>query len=100
MHTSYTEASEQNEALDFAVPFRNAKRQKNYLLVSIDHNSSGPEACFLHRLTRKNVQEILNHDNAQNGIPRKSSVKKRCSVGYQRTEKQNWETLKVTNKVT
>ena len=46
------EASEQN-ALDFAGPFQNAKKGKKYLLVSIDHYSGWPEAKFLHCPTTK-----------------------------------------------
>ena len=50
-----TEANEhkQEVALDFAGPFQNAKKGKNYLLVSIDHFSGWPDAKFLHRPTTK-----------------------------------------------
>ena len=54
------EVKEQNEeiALDFAGPFQNAKKGKNYLLVSIDHFSGWPDAKFLHGQTTKKVIEF------------------------------------------
>ena len=49
------DASEQNEeiALYFAGPFRNAKKGKKYLIVSIDHYSGWRGAKCLHRPTTK-----------------------------------------------
>ena len=34
-------------SINFAGPFQNAKKNKKYLLVSVDHNSGWPEALFL-----------------------------------------------------
>ena len=68
-----TEANEQNQevALDFAGPFQNAKKGKNYLLVSIDHFSGWPDAKFLHRPTTKKVIVFLKQYIAQYGVPKK-----------------------------
>ena len=55
------EVKEQNEevALDFAGPFQNAKKRKNFLLVSVDHFSGWPDAKFLHNPTTRKVSEFL-----------------------------------------
>ena len=67
------DVKELNEAvaLGFAGPFQNAKKGKNYLLVSIDHFLGWPDAKFSHRPTTKKVIEFLKQYCAQYGVPKK-----------------------------
>ena len=62
--------SETNQeiARSFAGPFQNATNARKYLLVSIDHFSSWPEAKFLCTPTSDNVIEFLQNYTARHGI--------------------------------
>ena len=57
-------------ALDFAGPFKNAEHGKKYLLVAIDNFSAWPDALFLHKPTTKKVIEFLKNYISQYGIPK------------------------------
>ena len=65
-------ASEINQeiAIDFAGPFKNAPAAKQYLLVSVDHLSGWPEAKFLRKPTTEKVIEFLKKYIARHGIPK------------------------------
>ena len=58
-------------SLDFAGPFQNARKQKKYLLVSVDNNSGWPDAMFLPNPTAEKVIEFLLEYLAKNGIPKR-----------------------------
>ena len=60
----------QEVALDFAGPFQNAKKKKNYLLVPIDLFSGWPDAKFLHRPTTNKVIKFLKRYLAQYRVPK------------------------------
>ena len=58
-------------SIDFAGPFQNAKKNKKYLLVSVDHNSGWPEALFLPNPTADKVIEFMSEYIAKHGIPKR-----------------------------
>ena len=58
----------QEIAIDFAGPFKNAFSAKQYLLVSVDHMSGWPEAKFLRKPTTEKVIEFLRKYIARHGI--------------------------------
>ena len=60
----------QEIAIDFAGPFKNAPAAKQYLLVSVDHLSGWPEAKFLRKPTTEKVIEFLKKYIARHGIPK------------------------------
>ena len=60
----------QEIAIDFAGPFKNAPAAKQYLLVSIDHLSGWPKAKFLRKPTTEKVFEFLKIYIARHGIPK------------------------------
>ena len=60
----------QEIAIDFALPFENARKDKKYILVSIDHFSGWPEAKFLPKPTTEKVMELLKSYIAKHGIPK------------------------------
>ena len=70
---SNSEAEKFNDelALDFAGPFKSASKNKQYLLVAIDHKINWPSAKFTSRPTAKKVTTILNEYIAQYGIPKR-----------------------------
>ena len=59
----------QEIAIDFAGPFQNAPKAKQYLLVSIDHLTGWPEAKFLRKPITEKVIEFLKNNIARHGIP-------------------------------
>ena len=67
------ESLEPNEevALDFAGPFKNAKHGKQYLLVSLDNFTAWQDALFLHKPTTKKIIEFLKNYKAQYGVPKR-----------------------------
>ena len=58
-------------SLDFAGPFQNAYKQKEYLLVSVDNNSGWPAAMFLPNPSADKVVEFLLEYIATYGIPKR-----------------------------
>ena len=58
-------------ALDFAGPFKFASKNKQYLLVAVDHKTSWPSAKFTSRATAEKVITFLNEYIAQHGIPKR-----------------------------
>ena len=58
-------------ALDFAGPSKSASKNKQYLLVAIDHKTNWPSAKFISRPTAEKVTTFLNEYIAQYGIPKR-----------------------------
>ena len=58
-------------ALDFAGPFKSASKNKQYLLVAIDHKTNSPSAKFTSRPSAEKVFTFLNEYIAQYGIPKR-----------------------------
>ena len=58
-------------ALDFAGPFKSASKNKQCLLVAIDHKTNWPSAKFTSRPTAEKVTTFLNEYIAQYGIPKR-----------------------------
>ena len=58
-------------SIDFAGPFLNAKKNKMYLFVSIDHISGWSEVLFLLNPTADKVVEFLNEYIAKHGFPKR-----------------------------
>ena len=61
-------------ALDFAGPLKSASKNKQYILVAIDHKTSWPSANFTRRPTAEKVTTFLNEYIAQYGIPKRIST--------------------------
>ena len=59
-------------SLDFAGPFQNAFKQKQYLLVSVDNNSGWPDVMFLPNPSAEKVVEFLLEYIATNGISKRT----------------------------
>ena len=58
-------------ALDFAGPFKSTSKNKQYLLVAIDHKTNWPCAKFTSRPPAEKVTSFLNEYIAQYGIPKR-----------------------------
>ena len=65
------EAFNDELVLDFAGPFKIAPKNKQYLLVAIDHKIGGPSASFANRPTAEKVIEFFIEYIAENGIPKR-----------------------------
>ena len=65
------EAFNDELALDFAGPFKSAHKNKQYLLVAIDHKTGWPSAKHASQPTTEKVIEFLNEYIIQNGIPKR-----------------------------
>ena len=58
-------------SIDFAGRFQNAKKNKKYLLVPVDHNSGWPGALLLPNPTADKVNEFMSEYIAKHGFPKR-----------------------------